>query len=86
MLSCFLFLFALMRINVYNEKGRAGMTNSELIRLLKKHGCLLIAHNTRHDAYKSPSTGKIFMVGRHPKEEVPKGTLHRILKDAGIRE
>lgn len=46
------------------------MTTAELVRLLKKHGCTFIGHNKKHDMYQSPHTGKTFMVGRHPSEEV----------------
>lgn len=60
------------------------MTTSELIKLLKQHGCYLFRHGANHDIYKSPITGKIFSVGRHAKEEVRTGTLKSILKDAGI--
>lgn len=61
------------------------MTFAELARLLKKNGCEFVGHDKKHDAYFSPKTGKVFSVGRHAKEEVPKGTLHQILKDAGIK-
>ena len=60
------------------------MTTAELVRLLKKHGCTFIGHNKKHDMYQSPITGNTFMVGRHPSEEVRTGTLHKILRDAGI--
>ncbi len=60
------------------------MTTAELVRLLKKHGCTFIGHNKKHDMYQSPHTGKTFMVGRHPSEEVRTGTLGKILRDAGI--
>lgn len=60
------------------------MTQAELIRLLKKHGCYKIDKGSRHDFYFSPITGNEVMVGRHAKEEVRAGTLHKILKDAGI--
>ncbi|WP_294159186.1 type II toxin-antitoxin system HicA family toxin [uncultured Selenomonas sp.] len=60
------------------------MTTAELIRLLKANGCFLYEHGSRHDRWKSPKTGKKFSVGRHAKEEVAKGTLKRILNDAGI--
>ena len=61
------------------------MTTAELVQLLKNHGCKFIGHNKRHDMYKNPHTGKTFMVGRHPGEEVRTGTLQKILKDAGIK-
>ena len=74
-----------MRISVYNlYEGGAPMTTAELVRLLKKNGCTFVGHNKRHDMYRSPVTGKTFMVGRHPSEEVRTGTLHKILRDAGI--
>lgn len=60
------------------------MTTAELVRLLKKNDCIFIGHNKRHDMYRSPITGNTFMVGRHPSEEVRTGTLHKILRDAGI--
>ena len=60
------------------------MTTAELIRLLKKNGCEFVGQNKRHDMYKSNITGKKSMVGRQAKEEVKSGTLHKILRDAGI--
>ncbi|MCL2046111.1 MAG: type II toxin-antitoxin system HicA family toxin [Oscillospiraceae bacterium] len=40
---------------------------------------------TRHENWFSPITNKTFQVGRHNNEDVKKGILHRILKDAGIK-
>lgn len=60
------------------------MTQAELRRLLEKNGCKLIRSGGRHDFYYSPITGREVMVGRHAKEEVRTGTLHKMLKDAGI--
>lgn len=60
------------------------MTTSELIRLLKKNGCIAVDNDKKHFVYRSPITGKEFLVGRHAKEEVRTGTLHKILKMAGI--
>ena len=60
------------------------MTTAELVRLLKKNGCEFAGHNKKHDMYKSNITGKKIMIGRHAKEEVKSGTLHKILRDAGI--
>ena len=60
------------------------MTTADLVRLLRRNGCTLVGHNKRHDMYHSPITGNTFMVGRHPGEEVRTGTLHKILRDAGI--
>ncbi len=62
------------------------MTTAELVRLLKAHGCYLYEHGARHDRWRSPHTGHTFSVGRHAKEDVPKGTLKKILQDAGIEQ
>ena len=60
------------------------MKYSELERLLKKNGCRPVREGARHTQWFSPITGKTFMVGRHKSEDVKKGTLGSILKDAGI--
>lgn len=60
------------------------MTTAELVRLLKKNGCYFIDKGTRHDFMKSPITGREFMIGRHGSQEVAAGTLHKILKAAGV--
>lgn len=60
------------------------MTTAELIRLLKKNGCYFLDEGTRHDRMKSPITGKVFLIGRHKSQEVAAGTLHKILKAAGV--
>lgn len=61
------------------------MKTSELIRLLKKHGCYKVPGGTRHDVYYSPITGKTILIGRHKSQEVALGTANAILKDAGIK-
>lgn len=61
------------------------MKTSELLKLLKAKGCLLVEHGGRHDKYFSPITGQIFLVWRH-KKEVPTGTAQNILKQAGIQQ
>lgn len=60
------------------------MKYSELKRLLKKYGCYILREGARHETWFSPSTNKKFPVGRHGTEDVPKGTLSSIFKDAGI--
>lgn len=61
------------------------MRYSELIKLLKKAGCKVYRQGERHEQWINPKTGKIFSVGRHHGEEVPKGTLMSIKKDAGLK-
>jgi len=61
------------------------MTYGELKRLLKKSGCYFHHQGKRHEMWMDPKTGELFPVGRHDKEEVPKGTLNSIKKDAGLK-
>lgn len=60
------------------------MKTAELVKLLKKHGIKFVRAGANHDEYYSPITGKKFPVWRHSKE-VPTGTLHEILKQAGVK-
>ena len=61
------------------------MKISELAKLLRKNKCTLVEHGARHDKWYSPITGRNFRVPRHKNQEVPKGTLDSILKDAGLK-
>jgi len=61
------------------------MKYSELKKRLKKSGCYKQSEGARHENWFSPITGKIFQVGRHDTEDVKKGILHRIFKDAGLK-
>lgn len=60
------------------------MNQGELKRLLKKNGCSKLREGKRHEIWFSNATGMKFEVGRHDKEEVPVGTLRKILKAAGL--
>jgi predicted RNA binding protein YcfA (HicA-like mRNA interferase family) len=60
------------------------MKTNELIRLLKQHDCYLVRHGANHDVWYSTKTGIEFLVGRHPGQEIKKGTISAILKRAGI--
>jgi predicted RNA binding protein YcfA (HicA-like mRNA interferase family) len=61
------------------------MKYSELRRIIEGAGCCVKRHGSNHDIYYSPITKKMFSVGRHNTQEVPKGTLTSILKDAGVK-
>lgn len=60
------------------------MKRSELLKILKKHGCKFVAHGGNHDTFYSPLTDKQFPVWRHAKD-IPSGTVKAILKQAGIK-
>lgn len=60
------------------------MTKTELIRLLKKSGWV-ITHGKAHDQATHPEKSGIkISIPRH-KGDIPKGTAHSILKDAGLK-
>ena len=61
------------------------MKYSELKNLLRKSGCYKLSEGARHENWFSPATGRIFLLGRHNTEDVKKGILGRILKDAGLK-
>ena len=61
------------------------MKFSELKKILSKNGCYLSEEGSKHEMWYSPITGKSFPVGRHNSQDVFKGTLSAILKQAGIR-
>jgi predicted RNA binding protein YcfA (HicA-like mRNA interferase family) len=61
------------------------MKYSELKRKLCKTGCYPLKEGGNHEIWYSPITDNIFPLGRHKGEEVPKGTLNKILKESGIK-
>ena len=61
------------------------MKYSELKKLLRKNGCYKRSEGAKHESWFSDKTNKIFQVGRHDTQDVKKGTLNKILKDAGIK-
>jgi len=60
------------------------MKFSELKKILKNNGCYF-TDGSKHELWYSPITNKYFTVGRHNTEDVKKGTLSGILKQAGIK-
>lgn len=59
------------------------MKLSELLKMLKENGCVLVEHGANHDIWYSEQTGKRFTVPRH-KKEIATGTLKSIKKSAGL--
>ena len=62
------------------------MKFSELKKILNDNGCYKQSEGTRHENWFSPKTNKIFQLGRHNTDDVKKGILDKILKDAGLKE
>jgi len=54
--------------------------------LLRKNGCRKQSEGARHENWYSPITQKVFQVGRHDAQDAKKGTMNRILKDAGVKQ
>lgn len=59
------------------------MKTSELIKILKSHGCIFVRSGGNHDMWYSPITNRQFPIGCHSKE-VKTGTAKAILRQAGI--
>lgn len=62
------------------------MKYNELIKRLKRFGCYDTGTQANgHPLWYSPISDKTFRMSNHQSQEVPRGTLNRILKDAGLR-
>ena len=62
------------------------MKYTELEKKLRKAGCFDTgAQANGHPLWFSPVTGKYFKMSNHGSQEVPKGTLNGIKKDAGLK-
>lgn len=61
------------------------MKVGELQRLLRKQGCKFVRHGSRHDTWINLANGLEAQIPRHQSDEIPKGTLDRILKDLGLK-
>lgn len=62
------------------------MKFSELVRLLEKNGFRLIKERGSIRYYGKANWDKLIRVDFHGAKEVPTGTLHAILKAAGIKK
>ncbi len=60
------------------------LTPSKLIKLLRKHDFVFIRQNGSHAIFKNEQKNIKVVVPIHNKD-IPKGTLHAILKDAEIK-
>jgi predicted RNA binding protein YcfA (HicA-like mRNA interferase family) len=60
------------------------MKFSELYRLLEDNGWTE-KKGKKHTKYVHPDFSIPIPVGRHQSKEVPKGTLEKILKEAGLK-
>jgi len=61
------------------------MTFSELVRLLERNGFHLLREKGSVRYYAKPGVDSLIRVDYHGAKEVPTGTLHAIVRAAGIR-
>ncbi|NWE49128.1 type II toxin-antitoxin system HicA family toxin [Pseudomonas gingeri] len=60
------------------------MRSREVIELMTADGWYEVAVKGSHHQFRHPNkTGRVTVP--HPKTEIPKGTLHNILKSAGLK-
>jgi predicted RNA binding protein YcfA (HicA-like mRNA interferase family) len=60
------------------------MKPKELVKLLKSNGFIFVRQTGSHAIYKNIE-GKMAVVPIHNRD-IPKGTLHGILKDSGLKD
>jgi len=64
--------------------AEAGMRSREVIELLEADGWYEVAVKGSHHQFKHPAKpGRVTVP--HPKSEIAKGTLHNIMKSAGLK-
>lgn len=61
------------------------MTSRELVKHLRKNGFTFDRQNGSHMIYENNNTGKWCSVPESHGHDIPKGTLHGILRDAGLK-
>lgn len=60
------------------------MKVSEMKKLLRRIGCIVIRNGNNHEIWYSPVTNQHFTVPSHNAKELPTGTAHNIMKQAGL--
>lgn len=62
------------------------MKFSELVRLLEQNGFRIVKEKGSIRYYGKTGWNNLIRVDYHGSKDVPKGTCHAILKDAGIKK
>jgi predicted RNA binding protein YcfA (HicA-like mRNA interferase family) len=74
---------AVCTIHISPQRDRL-MRSREMIRMIEDDGWYLVEIKGSHRQYKHPiKAGRVTVP--HPKDDLPKGTVHSILKQAGLR-
>ena len=58
----------------------------EVIRILQRHGFVLISQRGSHQKWRHQDTGKQVIVPFHKGKQLPIGTLQSIMEGSGISE
>jgi len=66
-------------------KGVGPLKFSELVKLLEKHGFVIVKQKGSVRYYHKAGWDKLIRVDYHGSKEVPTGTCHAVLKAAGIK-
>jgi predicted RNA binding protein YcfA (HicA-like mRNA interferase family) len=61
------------------------MTAKELIKLLEKEGWFFVRQKGSHKVFKKEGVNHIITVPDHAGQDIGKGLLNKILKDAGLK-
>lgn len=62
------------------------MKVSEIIKRITADGWMLARTKGDHRQYKHPSKAGLVTIAGHPSDDIDRGTLNSILKQAGIKE
>lgn len=60
------------------------MKRKELIKILRKNGCILRRHGKKHDIYENPLNGRMAPIPRH--NEIKESLVLLILKQLDIEK
>lgn len=58
----------------------------EIIRILERHGFVLISQRGSHQKWRNQDTGKQVIVPYHKGKQLPLGTVRSIIEGSGISE
>ena len=59
---------------------------NEVVRILQRHGFILISQRGSHQKWRNRDTGKQVIVPYHKGKQLPLGTLRSIVEGSGIPE
>jgi len=62
------------------------MKVNEVIRLITQDGWILVRTKGSHRQYKHPQKKGLVTISGRPSDEIDRGTLNGVLKQAGLKE